>query len=100
MMEAQRPRERPEQEQAMRDFDDREQRARRGRERDIGARIPDRRRVSPSPDRRCGRCGRPGSPPTVHTVIKDSGIGRGWPILTKTNYAEWSMVMKVKMCKE
>jgi hypothetical protein len=31
----------------------------------------------------------------VQTIIKDAG--GGWPMLTKTNYAEWSMVMKVKM---
>jgi hypothetical protein len=31
----------------------------------------------------------------MQTVVKDAG-GR-WPMLTKTNYAEWSMVMKVKM---
>jgi hypothetical protein len=30
----------------------------------------------------------------VQTVIKDAG-GR-WPMLTRTNYTEWSMVMKVK----
>jgi hypothetical protein len=30
----------------------------------------------------------------VQTVVKDAG-GR-WLMLTKTNYAEWSMVMKVK----
>ena len=52
-------------------------------------------RASPSPNRRRGRRGRPGSPPVVQTVVKDTG--GGWPMLTKTNYAEWSMVMKVKM---
>jgi len=31
----------------------------------------------------------------VQTIVKDAGSG--WPMLTKTNYAEWSMVMKVKM---
>jgi hypothetical protein len=31
----------------------------------------------------------------VQTVVKDAG--GGWTTLTKTNYAEWSMVMKVKM---
>ena len=31
----------------------------------------------------------------MQTVVKDAG--GGWPLLTKTNYAEWSMVMKVKM---
>jgi hypothetical protein len=33
----------------------------------------------------------------VQTVFKDAGVGGGWPMLTKTNYAKWSMVMKVKM---
>ena len=31
----------------------------------------------------------------MQTVVKDAG--GGWPMLAKTNYAEWSMVMKVKM---
>jgi hypothetical protein len=31
----------------------------------------------------------------VQTVAKDAD--GGWPMLTKTKYAEWSMVMKVKM---
>jgi hypothetical protein len=31
----------------------------------------------------------------MQTVVKDAG--GGLPKLTKTNYAEWSMVMKVKM---
>jgi hypothetical protein len=31
----------------------------------------------------------------VQTVVKDAG--GGWPMLTNTNCAEWSMVMKVKM---
>jgi hypothetical protein len=33
----------------------------------------------------------------VQTIFKDAGTGGGWPMLTKTNYVEWSMVMKVKM---
>jgi hypothetical protein len=33
----------------------------------------------------------------VQTVVKDAGANGGWPMFTKTNYAEWSMVMKVKM---
>ena len=63
--------------------------------RDAGTRSPHRQRASPSPDRRRGRRGRPSSPPVVQTVVKDAG--GGWPMLTKTNYTEWSMVMKVKM---
>jgi hypothetical protein len=31
----------------------------------------------------------------VQTVVKDAGGER--PMLSKTNYAEWSMVMKEKM---
>ncbi|XP_066324344.1 uncharacterized protein [Miscanthus floridulus] len=33
----------------------------------------------------------------MQTVVKDVGAGGGWPMLIKINYAEWSMVMKVKM---
>jgi hypothetical protein len=33
----------------------------------------------------------------MQTVIKDTGADDGWSMLTKTNYAECSMVMKVKM---
>ncbi len=63
--------------------------------RDVGARSPRRKRASPSPDRRRGRCGRSGSPPIVQTVVKD--VGGAWPMLTKTNYAEWAIVMKMKL---
>jgi hypothetical protein len=30
-------------------------------------------------------------------VYKDSGMGASWTILTKTNYHDWSLLMKVKM---
>ena len=30
-------------------------------------------------------------------MYKDSGSGTPWPMLTKTNYHEWSLLMKVKM---
>jgi len=51
-----------------------------------------RRRIpSPSPERRRG------SPAAVQKVYKDSGTGTPWPMLTKTNYHEWSLLMKVKM---
>nr|AAK26118.1 putative gag-pol polyprotein [Oryza sativa Japonica Group] len=63
--------------------------------RDIGARSPRRQRASPSSDRHRGRRGRSGSPPVVQTIVKD--VGGAWPMLTKTNYAEWAMVMKVKL---
>jgi hypothetical protein len=35
-------------------------------------------------------------PRVVKTVIRDSGSTQ-WPVLTKTNYAEWSSMMKVKL---
>jgi hypothetical protein len=30
-------------------------------------------------------------------MYKDSGTRTPWPMLTKTNYHEWSLLMKVKM---
>jgi hypothetical protein len=33
----------------------------------------------------------------VQTVYKDFGAGTPWAMLTKTNYDEWSLPMKVKM---
>lgn len=35
--------------------------------------------------------------PVVQTVYRDSGVGTPWPMLTRTNYHEWSLLMKVKM---
>jgi hypothetical protein len=35
-------------------------------------------------------------PRVVKTIIRDSGSTQ-WPVLTKTNYAEWSSMMKVKL---
>jgi hypothetical protein len=32
----------------------------------------------------------------IQTIIRDSGNTQ-WPILTKTNYTEWSSMMKVKL---
>jgi len=52
---------------------------------------------SPSPERHRERGGRRGSPTAIQTVYKDSGTGMPWPMLTKTNYHEWSLLMKVKM---
>jgi hypothetical protein len=38
-----------------------------------------------------------GTPPRViRTIIRDSGNIQ-WPVLTKTNYTEWSSMMKVKL---
>ncbi|XP_066383834.1 uncharacterized protein [Miscanthus floridulus] len=47
---------------------------------------------APSRTRRPSRvtCGR-------STMYKDSGSGTPWPMLTKTNYHKWSLLMKVKM---
>ena len=33
----------------------------------------------------------------VQTVYKDGGAGTPWPKLTKSNYHEWSMLMRLKM---
>lgn len=33
----------------------------------------------------------------MQTVYRDLGAGTPWPMLTKTNYHEWSLLMKVKM---
>lgn len=63
-----------------------------------GSRSPARRRVlSPLPERRRGRGGCRGSPVAVQTVYKDSVLGALWLMLTKTNYHEWSLHIKVKM---
>jgi hypothetical protein len=40
---------------------------------------------------------RRGSPAAIQMVYKDSGTGMPWTMLTKTNYNEWSSLMKVKM---
>jgi hypothetical protein len=46
------------------------------------------------------RCGSP-SPDRYHghrwipTVVRDVGLGVGWPTLTKTNYIEWAAVMRI-----
>jgi hypothetical protein len=53
-----------------------------------------RRRQSPSPEWRRGRCGRS---PVLQTIYRDSGAGTPWPMLTKANYHEWSLMMKVKL---
>ena len=49
------------------------------------------RRGSPSPPRRRGRRGRS---PDVQIYRE---IGGGWPMLTRSNYYEWSLLMKVKL---
>jgi hypothetical protein len=46
-----------------------------------------RRRDSPSSDRYHG----------IQTIVRDVGPGGGWPTLTKTNYVEWAVVMRVRL---
>ena len=57
------------------------------------------RRRSPSPPvRRRGRGGgRRESPVYDRVVYRDSGSGTNWPMLSKTNYHEWSQEMKLRM---
>jgi DUF2075 family protein len=31
------------------------------------------------------------------TIYRDSGADMPWPMLTKSNYHEWSLLMKVKL---
>jgi hypothetical protein len=45
---------------------------------------------SPSPDRYHGHHG-------IQPIVKDVGPGGGWPTLTKTNYVEWAVVMRVRL---
>jgi hypothetical protein len=49
-----------------------------------------RRRGSPSPDRYHGHYG-------IQAIVRDVGPGDGWPTLTKTNYVEWTAVMRVRL---
>jgi hypothetical protein len=52
-----------------------------------GDRDLDRRRDSPSSDRYHG----------IQAIVRDVGPGGGWPTLTKTNYAEWVVVMRLRL---
>jgi hypothetical protein len=45
---------------------------------------------SPSPDRYDGHRG-------IQAVVRDVGPGVGWPILIKTNYVEWVVVMRIRL---
>jgi hypothetical protein len=47
--------------------------------------------------RRRGCHHRSGSPPVVKPVIKEFGGCTPWPMLTKMNYNDWSLLMKVKL---
>jgi hypothetical protein len=49
-----------------------------------------RRRGSPSPDRYHGHHG-------IQAIVRDVGPDGGWHILTKTNYAEWTAMMRVRL---
>lgn len=61
-----------------------------------GSRSSDRRcRTSPSSQRR--GCRQERSQPIVQRVIKEVGGAGTYPVLTKTNYNEWSMLMRVKL---
>ena len=55
------------------------------------SRTPERRRQSPSPERRRGRSSVP------QIGYRDSRAGTPWPMLTKSNYHECSLLMKVKL---
>jgi hypothetical protein len=35
--------------------------------------------------------------PVVQTLYRNSGAGTPWPMLTKSNYHEWSLLMKIKL---
>jgi hypothetical protein len=49
-----------------------------------------RRRGSPSPDGYHGHH-------EIQTIIRDVGPDGGWPTITKTNYVEWAMVIRVRL---
>jgi hypothetical protein len=53
--------------------------------------------ISPSPVRRRGSYHCRDSLPVVQCVIKESDGSTPWPMLTKTNYNDWSLLMKVKL---
>jgi hypothetical protein len=56
-----------------------------------------RRRRSPSPtDSRAGGSGGHDRGLVIHRSVREIG-NSGWPILTKTNYTEWSAVMRVML---
>ena len=56
--------------------------------------LPPRRRVSASPAPRRGRHHRE---VIVERVVKESSGSIQWPMLTRTNYQEWSLLMRVNM---
>jgi hypothetical protein len=45
---------------------------------------------SPSPGRYHGHRG-------IQTIVRDVGPGVGWPTLTKTNYVEWTAMMRIQL---
>jgi hypothetical protein len=49
-----------------------------------------RRHDSLSPNRYHGHHG-------MQAIVRDIGLGGGWPTLTKTNYVEWATVMRVRL---
>jgi hypothetical protein len=42
------------------------------------------------PDRYHGQHG-------IQAIVRDVGLGNGWPTLTKTNYVEWVAVIRVRL---
>jgi hypothetical protein len=46
--------------------------------------------AAPSPDRYHSHHG-------IQAIVRDVGPDGGWPILTKTNYVEWTAVMRVRL---
>jgi hypothetical protein len=49
-----------------------------------------RRRGSPSPDMYHGHHG-------IQAIVRDVGPDSGWSTLTKTNYAEWAAMMRIRL---
>jgi hypothetical protein len=49
-----------------------------------------RRRGPPSPYRYHGHC-------RIQAIVRDVGPGGVWPTLTKTNYVEWAVVMRIRL---
>jgi hypothetical protein len=45
-----------------------------------------------------GSGGNNGSGSSGQRVVREIGVGlANWPLLTKTNYTEWALVMKIKL---
>jgi hypothetical protein len=45
-----------------------------------------------------GSSGNDGSGGSSQRVVREVGVGpANWPILTKVNYMEWALIMKIKL---